>query len=135
MNPFFESLNRILIFSGSLINWLLGGFDSLIFALIAFTAMDTLSVVLLGVTDKRVTKKIGIKSISKKMMMFVLASLGNIIDQHVIGYGSSLRTMIILFYLSNEGINIIGNAGKMGLPLPDKLKEAIHQLNVSDNKK
>ncbi|NLG93653.1 MAG: phage holin family protein [Clostridiales bacterium] len=135
MNPFFESLNRILIFSGSLINWLLGGFDSLIFALIAFTAMDTLSVVLLGITDKRVTKKIGIKSISKKMMMFVLASLGNIIDQHVIGYGSSLRTMIILFYLSNEGINIIGNAGKMGLPLPDKLKEAIQQLNGSDNKK
>lgn len=134
MNDFLESLNRMLSLSGGLISWLLGGFDSLIFALIAFTAMDTISVVLLGVYDKRV-KKIGLKSISKKMMMFVLASLGNIIDQQVIGYGSSLRTMIILFYLSNEGISILGNAGKMGLPLPDKLKAAIQQLNGSDNKK
>jgi toxin secretion/phage lysis holin len=66
--------------------------------------------------------------ISKKVMMFVLVALGNIIDQHIIGSGGSLRTMLIMFYLSNEGISIIENAGKMGLPLPQKLKKLLVYL-------
>lgn len=108
---------------------MIGGFDSLIYALIAFVAIDYVTGVLLAVCEKKVSSDIGFKGIFKKIMIFVLVSLGNIIDQYIIGSGSSLRTMLIMFYLSNEGISIIENAGKIGLPLPQKLKDVIRQLN------
>lgn len=135
MNNHFENFEVVLSLSGGVLGWVFGGFDSLIHALIAFAAMDYVTGVLLAVFEKRVSSEIGYKGILKKVMMFVLAALGNIIDKQVIGSGSSLRTMIILFYLSNEGISILENAGKMGLPLPQKLKDAIQQLNENNDKK
>jgi len=78
---------------------------------------------------------VGFTGISKKAMIFVLVALGNIIDRYVIGKGSSLRTMLILFYLSNEGISILENAGKMGVPLPEKLKKALRELYTDDSSK
>jgi Holin family. len=62
------------------------------------------------------------------MMIFVLVAMGNIIDQYVIRSGNTLKTMLIMFYLSNEGISIIENIGIMGVPIPKKLKNAVKKL-------
>ncbi len=110
-------------------------FYSLIYALIAFVAIDYITGVLVAIHNRTVSSEIGFKGISKKVMIFALVALGNIIDQNIISSGSSIRTMIIMFYLSNEGISIIENAGKIGLPLPQKLKAILRQLNKSDNSK
>ncbi|MBU5334316.1 phage holin family protein [Anaerocolumna aminovalerica] len=91
--------------------------------------------VLVAIYNKKVSSEIGFKGISKKVMMFALVALGNIIDQCIIGSGSSIRIMIVMFYLSNEGISIIENAGNMGLPLPQKLKDIIQQINNRDDSK
>lgn len=115
-------------FLGGLIGWLFGGFDSLIYAMIAFVAIDYVTGVLLAFQKKKISSNIGFKGITKKVMIFALVALGNIIDRYVIKTGSTLRTMLIMFYLSNEGISIIENAGNMGVPLPQKLKDAIQQL-------
>lgn len=129
MKSLINICNAISTFIGGVLGWFLGGFDTLIYALIAFVSIDYITGVWLAVLEKKVSSDIGFKGISKKMMIFILVALGNIIDQLVIGNGSTLRCMLIMFYLSNEGISIIENAGKMGLPLPQKLKEALQQLN------
>jgi toxin secretion/phage lysis holin len=115
-------------FLGGLLGWIFGGFDSLIYALIAFVSIDYITGVLLAFQEKKISSEIGFKGIAKKIMIFVLISVGNIIDHYVIKSGSTLRTMLIMFYLSNEGISIIENAGSMGVPLPQKLKDAIKEL-------
>jgi toxin secretion/phage lysis holin len=84
--------------------------------------------VALAFQEKKISSNVGFKGIAKKAMIFVLIALENIIDQYVIKSGSVLRTMMIMFYLSNEGISIIENAGSMGVPFPQKLKDAIQQL-------
>ncbi|MDU6266779.1 MAG: phage holin family protein [Anaerocolumna aminovalerica] len=95
--------------------------------------MSNITGVLVAIYNKKVSSEIGFKGISKKVMMFALVALGNIMC--IIGSGSSIRIMIIMFYLSNEGISIIENAGNMGLPLPQKLKDIIQQINNRDDSK
>lgn len=120
---------------GGILGWLFGGFDSLIYALVAFVGLDYVTGVLLAIHDKKLSSEIGFHGICKKVMIFTLIALGHVIDQYVIGTGSSLRTMLILFYLSNEGISIIENASEMGIPVPNKLKEVLQQLSKNNEKK
>ncbi len=120
---------------GGVLGWLFGGFDSLIYALIAFVALDYGTGVLVAIREKTVSSEIGFHGICKKVMIFTLVALGHVIDEYVIGTGSSLRTMLIMFYLSNEGISVIENASKMGVPVPDKIKVILQQLNKDNDKK
>jgi toxin secretion/phage lysis holin len=107
---------------------LLGELDSLVYALVAFVAFDYVTGVLLAIFDKKVSSNIGFKGICKKILIFALIALGNIINQYIIGSGSTLRTMLIMFYLSNEGISILENIAKMGVPFPQKLKNVLQQM-------
>jgi toxin secretion/phage lysis holin len=118
----------LVAFSGGILGWLFGGLDSLIYALIAFVIIDYVTGILLAFQKKKISSAIGFIGIAKKIMMFALIAVGNVIDQYVIKSGSTLRTMLIMFYLANEGISIIENAGSMGVPFPQKLKDAIQQL-------
>lgn len=126
------NLKKFLVLSSGVIGWYFGEINSLLYALIAFVTIDYVSGVLLAILEKKLSSEIGFKGISKKVMIFVLIGLGNIIDQYIIGSGSSLRTMLIMFYLSNEGISILENATKIGLPLPQKLKDILLQLSKTD---
>jgi len=119
--------------SGGVFGWFFGAFDAQIYVLIAFVAFDYITGVLVAIHNKRVSSEIGFRGISKKVMIFALVALGNVMDQFIISSGNSIRTMIIMFYLSNEGISIIENAGNMGLPLPKKLKDIIRQISNHDN--
>ena len=114
------------------LGWLFGGFDSLIYALIAFVVIDYITGVLLAICNKKVSSKIGYKGISKKVFIFLLVGAGNIADKYIIGTGSSLRSMLIMFYLTNEGISIIENAGNLGLPMPQKLKDIFKEIGKND---
>ena len=53
-------------------------------------------------------------------------------DAHLIKSGCAIRTAVIFFYVSNEGISIIENAAKIGLPVPKKLIDVLAQLNKDD---
>lgn len=128
-------LKTIVALFGGTLGWLFGGFDSLIYALMAFVVLDYITGVLLAFYTKKISSEIGFKGICKKVIIFILVALGNIIDQYIIGTGSSLRTMLIMFYLANEGISIIENVGLMGLPIPQQLKEAIQKLSKTDENK
>ena len=119
---------------GGGLGYFLGGFDRLIFALILFVVMDYITGVMCAISDKKLSSSIGFKGICRKILIFTLVGLANIIDLHVIQTGSALRTASIFFYLSNEGISMLENAAHLGLPIPRKLKNVLEQLHDRANK-
>ena len=114
---------------GGFIGWLLGGFDGFLYALIAFAVIDYITGVMCAITDKNLSSSIGFKGICRKVLIFTLVGIGNIVDVYVLGQGGVLRTAVIFFYLSNEGVSILENSAHLGLPIPEKLKEVLEQLH------
>ena len=106
---------------GGFLGWYLGGVDGFLYALIAF--------VLCAIADKKLSSAVGFKGICRKVLIFVLVGIGNLVDVYVLGEGGALRTAVIFFYLSNEGISFLENAGHLGLPIPEKLKDVLEQLH------
>lgn len=86
-----------------------------------------------AIADKNLSSEIGARGIFKKVLIFVLVGVGHIVDSQVIGDGGAIRTAVIFFYLSNEGISILENAAHVGLPIPEKLKTVLAQLNSRDD--
>jgi len=118
---------------GGFLGWFLGGYDGFIYALVAFVVIDYLTGVLCAIIDKKLSSEIGAKGIFKKVLIFVMVGVAHILDTQILGSagenGGVLRTAVIFFYLSNEGISILENAGHIGLPIPEKLKEVLKQLH------
>ena len=114
---------------GGWLGWLLGGWDGLLYALIAFVIADYIVGMLCAISDHTLSSSVGFRGICKKVLIFLLVGIANILDVQVIGTGSALRTAVIFFYLSNEGVSILENAGHLGLPIPQKLKDILVQLH------
>lgn len=105
------------------------------YALIVFVAIDYITGVMVAVLEKKLSSEIGFRGIFKKILIFVLVGIGHIIDINVIRTGSIVRTTVIFFYLSNEGISILENSSRIGLPIPKKLKEVLEQINKEEESK
>ncbi|MCR4719713.1 MAG: phage holin family protein [Firmicutes bacterium] len=114
---------------GGWLGWFLGGCDGLLYALLAFVAIDYITGVMCAIVDKKLSSEVGFKGIFKKVLIFVLVGMGHILDTHIIGQGSVLRTAVIFFYLSNEGVSLLENAAYLGLPVPQKIKLILEQLH------
>ena len=114
---------------GGFLGWFLGGFDGFLYALIAFTVIDYITGVMCAITDKSLSSAVGFRGICRKVLVFTLVGIGNIVDVYVLGQGGVLRTAVIFFYLSNEGVSIMENTAHLGLPIPAKLKEVLEQLH------
>ena len=109
--------------------YFLGGCDGLLIALVVFVAVDYLTGVICAVSDKKLSSEVGFKGICRKVLIFLLVGIANIVDVQVIGTGSVLRTAVIFFYLSNEGVSLLENAAHLGLPVPEKMKDILAQLH------
>ena len=114
---------------GGWLGYFLGGWDGFIYALIAFVVIDYITGLMCAVLDKKLSSEVGFRGIFKKVLIFSLVAIGHIVDKNVIGDGSVLRTAVIFFYLSNEGISILENSAHIGLPVPQKLKDILEQLH------
>ena len=88
---------------------------------------------LMAVLERKLSSEVGFRGIFKKVLVFSLVGIGNMVDVYLIKNGSAVRTAVIFFYLSNEGISILENTGKIGLPIPDKLKNLLEQLREDKN--
>ena len=106
----------------------------MLYALIAFVVIDYITGIMCAVVDKRLSSAVGFKGIFKKVLIFALVGIAHILDTHIIGAGSVLRTAVIFFYLSNEGVSLVENAGHLGLPIPAKLKTVLEQLHDRSEK-
>lgn len=126
-------IQTVLAAIGGFLGWYLGGADGFLYALIAFVALDYITGIVCAIIDKKLSSDIGFRGIFKKMLIFLIVGAANILDTEVLGSGSALRTAVIFFYLSNEGVSILENAAHAGLPIPQKLKEILVQLHDRDN--
>ena len=114
---------------GGFLGWYLGGVDGFLYALIAFVLVDYITGVMCAIADKKLSSEVGFKGICRKVLIFLLVGIANIVDVQVIGTGSVLRTAVIFFYLSNEGVSLLENAAHLGLPVPEKMKDILAQLH------
>ena len=112
---------------GALLGFLLGDLDGFLIALIAFVTTDYLTGVIAAYTQKTLSSKVGFKGIIKKICIFIVVAIANIIDVNILEY-PMLRTAVIFFYISNEGISLIENLAIIGVPVPDKLKDVLAQI-------
>lgn len=119
---------------GGFIGWFLGGFDGFLYALIAFAVIDYITGVMCAISDKRLSSEVGFKGICRKVLIFVLVGIGNLVDVYVLGEAGVLRTAVIFFYLSNEGVSLLENSAHLGLPIPQKLKSVLEQLHNRNEK-
>ena len=129
MKAFWYTIQGIFTAVGGWLGWFLGGCDGLLYALLAFVVIDYITGIMCAVVDKKLSSAVGFRGIFKKVLIFALVGIGHIIDAYVIGSGSILRTAVIFFYLSNEGVSLVENAGHLGLPIPKKLKAVLEQLH------
>ena len=129
MKEFWNSIQFVFTAIGGWLGWFLGGCDGLIIALVIFAALDYATGVMCAVADHKLSSEVGFKGICRKVLIFALVGIGHVLDTQVIGTGSILRTAVIFFYLSNEGVSLVENAAHLGLPIPEKLKAVLEQLH------
>lgn len=129
MKEFWTTIQVVFAGIGGWLGWFLGGCDGLLYALLAFVVIDYVTGIMCAVVDKKLSSEVGFKGIFKKVLIFALVGTGHILDSRVIGSGSVMRTAVIFFYLSNEGVSLLENAAYLGLPIPQKLKSVLEQLH------
>ena len=120
---------------GGWLGYFVGGWDGMLIALVVLMALDYITGVMCAIADKKLSSSVGFKGICKKVFILMLVGVANIVDVHVVGSGSALRAAVICFYLSNEGVSILENAGHIGLPIPEKLKVVLEQLHGRTDEK
>ena len=129
MKEFWNTIQLVFTGIGGCLGYFLGGCDGLLYALIAFVAIDYVTGVMCAISNHTLSSEVDFKGICRKVLIFLLVGIGSILDAHVIGSGSVLRTAVIFFYISNEGVSILENAARLGLPVPEKIKVVLEQLH------
>lgn len=134
MKEFWNTIQLVFAGIGGWLGYFLGGCDGLLYALLAFVVVDYITGVMCAISDHTLSSEVGFKGICRKVLIFLLVGIANILDVQVIGTGSVLRTAIIFFYISNEGVSLLENAGHLGLPIPKKMKDVLKQLHDRSEK-
>ena len=121
---------------GGFLSWFLGGMDGFLYALVAFVVADYITGVFCAIHDRALSSRVGWRGIFKKVVIFILVGVGTILDRYILlGENHIIRSAICFFYLSNEGISLLENATRLGLPVPRKLRDVLVQLRDRDKPK
>ncbi len=129
MKEFWNVIQAVFAAVGGWLGYFLGGCDGLLYALLAFVVLDYITGIMCAVVDQKLSSAVGFKGICRKVLIFALVGIGHLLDTRVIGSGSVLRTAVIFFYISNEGLSLVENAAYLGLPIPSKLHKVLEQLH------
>lgn len=116
----------------TVLSFLFGDMEGMLIALIALIILDYISGVIAAAVEKRLSSEVGAKGIAKKIFMLLIVALANIVDINVVGDGHVLKTVTVVFYICNECISLIENAGRIGVPVPKKLLDVLEQLRDKD---
>ena len=120
-------ITEILIAISSTILYLLGGWDIALKCLVIVMIIDYITGVMSAIFNKKVDSRIGLKGILKKFGYLCIVALSVILDT-ITGETGVIRTLVIYFFVANDGISIIENIAKMGVPMPKKLIDVLEQL-------
>lgn len=120
--------------AGGFFGWIFGGWDVVIKVLIAFAVFDYLTGMFASHVERKLSSKIGFKGIAKKVVMFFVVAVANLLDE-ALGTGNTIRDAVIFFYIGNELLSFIENVGRMGVPLPSQLSNAVLVLKGKEEGK
>ena len=139
MKEFWNVIQAIFAAVGGWLGYFLGGNDGLLYALLVFVVLDYITGVMCAVADKKLSSAVGFKGICRKVLIFAMVGIGHLLDTHIFGEAgvlrtAILRTAIIFFYISNEGLSLVENAAYLGLPIPGKLHKVLEQLHDRSEK-
>lgn len=134
MREFWNVIQAVFAALGGWLGYFLGGCDGLLYALLVFVVLDYITGIMCAINDRNLSSEVGFKGICRKVLIFALVGIGHLIDTQVLGETGVLRTAVIFFYLSNEGLSLIENASYLGLPIPAKLKDVLEQLHDRSGK-
>ena len=123
--------DRIKILSaglGGFFTILFGSMDGLLFALITCIVLDYITGILAAIKERTLDSRTGAVGILKKIGILLIVIMVNVLDVHVFDGSGIIRNVVVSFYIANEGISILENAGRLGIPLPKKLIKVLKQL-------
>ena len=129
MNKFWNTVQFIFVAVEGWNRYFLGEYDDLFYALLVFMVIEYITAVMCAISDQKLSSEIGFKGICRKVLIFFMVGIVNVLDVYIIGTRSALRTVTIFFYISIEGISFLENASHLGLPVPGKIKDVLGQLH------
>ena len=109
--------------------WFFGGVDGLLQVLIAFTIIDYLTGIIAAALNHELSSRTGFRGIVKKVILFMFVGMAHLLDSYLPGDSGSIRAVVCLFYVVNEGISIIENAEKIGVPIPKPLHNMLAKIH------
>lgn len=128
MDNVLNAFNGLVAVSATWLTYLFGGWDTAIIVLVVFMALDYITGVLYAYFKKILSSEIGLKGLAKKFLI-ILILIGAVCLDRLIGNGTWVfRTLVCYFYIASEGISLLENASNLGLPIPQKLRDALAQL-------
>ena len=123
-----KTARAVLVGIGGTLGILIGGLDGLLIALLVFMTIDIITGVSRAVLEKTLSSRIMFLGLLRKFCIFLLVIVGHVVDAYVIKTGDAVRTMVIVFYIANDGLSILENSVALGLPVPERLREILAQL-------
>lgn len=133
MKEFWNTIQLVFAAIGGWLGYFMGGCDGLLYALVAFVVIDYLTGIMCAISDHTLSSQVGFRGICRKVLIFLMVRIANIIDVQVLNTPGVLRTATVFFYLSNEGVSLLENAAHLGLPVPDAIKTVLEQLHERGN--
>lgn len=128
-----DTIRAIFATLGGWLGWYMGSIDGFLYALIGLVIVDYITGVVAAGIKHELSSEVGFVGIAKKVMVFAVVGVANVLDHHILQQGSVLRTMAIFFYVANEGMSIVENADRIGIAVPRPLKRILKQLKEDND--
>lgn len=112
---------------GTIFIWMFGGFDIALQCLLIAIAIDYVSGLIKAYNTKTLDSKVGFKGILKKIGILCIVALAVVIDR-ITGESGAIRTLVIYYFVANEGLSVLENLSIAGLPIPQSIKKALQAL-------
>lgn len=113
---------------GGIATYIWGPWDALIIALVAMVAIDYITGIIKAAMQGKLSSLVGFKGLLKRVAIFLLVAVGVMVDKIIPATNEAVRNAVIFFYIANEGLSILENAGELGLPLPAALKKSLEKM-------
>ena len=127
-----KHFNGIVALVATFFTYLFGSWDLALQVLIVFMVLDYGTGVLYAFLNNQLNSEVGFKGLVKKLMILVVLIIGVMLDR-ILGTGTWVfGTLVCYFYIANEGISLLENVGNIGIPIPNKIRNALEQLNKDD---
>lgn len=121
-------IKTVFIAVGTVATYLWGGWDAVLMGLVVLASLDYVSGVIAAWHRRELDSRVGARGIARKVGMFVVVAVANIIDQAGVVGEPILRTAATWWYIGNEALSIVENLGEVGVPIPGRLRLALAVL-------